>query len=190
MPGITIHDFKSNVEDIIRPNRFLLSFENVPTGVPGFTEDMQYHVKSASIPSRTIGEITTLNWFGHQDKRSGDITYEPYTVIFWNNINLELRTLMEQWVNLIADPITNTRRPASEYRAIIKLEQIGNSSKDPIMTYYLHDAWPKSLDTVELSHETVDQVQEFSVSFTFNYFSSDVDPTVGSGIGLVHSNKK
>lgn len=188
MPGITFNDFRANVRDIARPNRFLLSIPTPPAGVGGFdfSDNMQYHVKSASIPTRSVGDISNLFYFGQNFKLSGDPTYDDYTVIFHNNVNFEVKNLMESWIDLEANPITNIRSVHAEYKGVIKLDQIGRGT-NIIATYFLHGVYPKSLDAVELSHESTDAIEEFTVNFSIDYWSNNLTPGAGEGVGLLGS---
>ena len=184
--GITLEQFKANVSQVARPNKFLLSIPSPPTGVSGFdfTDEMKYHVKSASLPGRTVGDISTLFWQGQNLKLAGDPTYDDYTVTFLNNVNFGVKNLMEQWLNLIANPITNEREEHGNYKAVIKLDQLDRSG-NIIASYYLHGVYPKSFDAIEVSQETSDSLEEMVVNFSVDYWSDNATPGSGDGVGSI-----
>lgn len=188
MPGITFNDFRSNVREVARPNRFLLTIPTPPTGITGFNFDdqMVYHVRSASLPPRALGDITNLLWFGLNTKLAGDPTYDDYAISFLNNVDWKVKNLFEKWVDGIASPVTNERLSHGDYKAVLKLEQIGRTN-EVIATYYIHGAYPKSLDAVELAQETVDAIEDFTVNFSIDYWTSDITPGAGAGVGEVGS---
>lgn len=185
MPGIKIQDYRSAIKDVARPNRFLLTFPTLPTSTPSigtFDSDMQYHVRTASLPGRTIGDITNLYWQGLNYKIAGDPTYDDYTIMFLNSANFKLKLFMEKWLNLIGNPVSNIRAAHGDYKAVIKLEQLGKGTETDILaTYYLHGVYPKSMDPVELSHETVDAIEEFSVNFSVDFWSDNSAGDQGDG---------
>jgi len=184
--GITFTEFRSNVKEVARPNRFLLSFPSAPPGVAGFnfSEEMQYHVRTGALPGRVIGEIANLFWFGLNFKVAGDPSYDDISITFLNSTSFNLKKLMEDWINLIANPITNERASHADYKAVMKMDQLGKGS-NIIGTYYMHGVSPKSIQPVELSQESVDTLEEFTVDFSMDYWSNDSTPDSGEGTVLV-----
>jgi len=182
MPGITLEDFRASVQEVARPNRFLLQFLSLPFGLD-FNNDMQYHVRSASLPSRTIGDVSNLFWQGMNYKIAGDPVYDDYTITFLNNIDFGAKALVETWLDGMSASVSNVRTSPLEYKAVIRLDQLGPGNESNIIgTYFLHGAYPKSMDAVELSHETTDAVEEFTSAFSVDYWSSSVAPDQGTGI--------
>ena len=181
--GITLDDYRAQVKEVARPNRFFLSIPGKPKGINpfNFSEEMQYHVKSAALPGRTLGDITNLYWQGMNNKIAGDPTFDDMPIIFINNVNFNLKLLMEQWMSGIVDPITNTRLSHDDYKGIIRLDQLGKGAGNIIATYFLHGCYPKSLEPVELNQETIDQIEEFTVTFSLDYWSSSDTPGAGQG---------
>lgn len=182
MPEITLQGFRSNVKEVARPNRFLLSIPSPPAGVAGFNfdEEMQYHVRSASLPGRTLGDITNLFWQGMNFKIAGDPTFDDITITFLNNVNFNLKELFEKWVDSIANSVSNIRTSHDDYKAIIRLDHLGKQN-NIIASYFTHGVYPKSLEPVELNQETIDTVEEFSVALSIDYWSNTDSPGEGEG---------
>ena len=185
--GITLDEFRGAVKEVARPNRFLLSLSKSPSGIPGveMTEDQQYLVRTAALPARGVGEITTIFWQGMNFKMAGDPTYENMPISFLNNASFSLKKMFETWLNGISNTKTNHRLKPDEYKAVIKVDQLSSSDSSVIATYYLHGAYPLSLDAVELGQETIDAVSEFTVQLSIDYWS-DSD-TSGEGEGVVNA---
>lgn len=181
MPGLRIQDFRDNVRDVARPNRFILSIPTPPKGIGNFNEEYQYHVRSASLPGRTTGDVTNLFWQGMNYKIAGDPTYDDLTFTFLNNENFEVKKFFEMWINNINNTTTNERVSPADYKAVIQIDQLGKSGT-VIGTYYLQGAYPKSLEALELNQETIDAVEEFTVTFSLDYWSSELAPGEGEGI--------
>lgn len=179
MPGVKFADFRSNVKNLSRPNRFVLSFQSPPGIKFTFTENMQYHVRTASIPGRGLGDITNLYWQGLNYKIAGDPVFDDITVSFLLNENFELKTLFEVWMDSIANTIDNIRLGPNDYKGILTLSQLSAIDNRVIGTYFLHGVYPKALEPVELSQETIDAVEEFSVNLSIDFWSNSADPTSG-----------
>ena len=177
--GITLNDYKGKIKDLARPNRFLLTFPTSPFTV---SADLPFSVRSASLPGRTIGDITNLYWQGMNFKIAGDPTYDDYTVMFLNSVKFDIKSYVEEWIDAMANSINNERTSHTDYKGTIQLEQLGRGT-DILATYYMHGVYPKSIEAIELSQETVDAVEEFSTTWSVDYWSTD--PTYGSGDGFI-----
>ncbi len=177
--GSKLSDFKSSLTEVARPNRFLVDIITAPPGL--FTEQMIYHVKSASIPGRTIGQIGNLFWMGTNCKLAGEPTYDDYTITFINDLDFTARDWMLDWLDIIADVTTNKRKEHIDYKGVIKLQQLGRAH-EVIAEYYMHGVFPKAVDAIELSTETVDTAEEFSCTFSVDYWSGAEVSGEGSGI--------
>ena len=93
-----------------------------------------------------------------------------------NNIDWKVRNLFEEWMQGIIDPVKNVRLSPNDYKGILQLEQLGPIN-EPIARYYLHGAYPKSIDAIELSQEAVDAIEDFSVNFSVDYWSRTNKPS-------------
>ena len=68
---------------------------------------------------------------------------------------------------------------AAVYRQVI-VEQLDRSDR-VIRTYTLYDAWPTTLDAIDLAFDTNDQLEEFGCTFRFNYMTAQ-----GTGLTSTH----
>jgi hypothetical protein len=46
----------------------------------------------------------------------------------------------------------------------------GRDGMEVIRAYKFYDAWPSSLSAIDLSYESNDQIEEFTVEFQYNYY--------------------
>ncbi len=162
--SIKLSDFKANVQDVARPNRFLVQFLD-----DSWEEPFQFLVKSVSLPNRTIGNIE-LNWQGMKAKIAGDPTFDDITFTFLNNYEFDIKNYIEKWLEKISTMSTNERTAHAEYKSEIKLTQLGRTADEVLAEYVLVGAYPITMDSIELNHESNDTVEEMSVTFTLDYF--------------------
>lgn len=182
--GIRLDDFRGAVRDVARPNRFLMSLQTPPSGIPILiTENQQYLIRATQLPSRTNGEITNVYWQGMQYKFAGDPTFENVSFTFLNNASFDLKRVFELWMNGISNSITNERLKPSDYKGVIEIQQLSSTDSSVIANYRLHGAYPVSLDAVELGQETIDAVEEFVVQMSIDYWSDSITPGEGQGVG-------
>lgn len=166
--GISISDFKGNVADLARPNRFMVSFRGNALAMGNFDPSLQYLAMSTELPGRDIGDIT-LNWQGMQIKLAGDPTVADISLKFHNDSEFKIRNFFEEWANNFANMGTNERLAHTEYKAEVVMEQLDRRG-DVIATYILDGAYPKTVSPIALDMGTTDSTEEFTVSFRYDQF--------------------
>lgn len=175
MATIKLSDFKAAVQDAARPNRFLVTMSG-PWG-----EQHPYLVKTTSLPNRTIGNIE-LNWQGMKAKIAGDPTFEDISMTFINDYDWNIKNFLEEWIEQIAKMSTNERTAHATYKGDITLQQLGRTG-EVLASYVLVGAFPISMDSIELSQDSMDTVEEVTVSFSYDYFyrGGENNPGISTG---------
>ena len=168
--GISLNDFKAKVQDVARPNRFLLNFTSPFGGAD--SETLSYLCKSAQIPSRTIGEIV-MNWQGMQAKIAGDPTFEPITLTFIDDYDQNARKTIEEWTRFISNQNTNERESQVSYKTDMTLNLLGRKTGEILATFKLYGCWVSSMDASELNMESTDQPGEFTVTINLDYWERE-----------------
>ena len=125
--------------------------------------------KSGAIPAFTLG-IIEVPFRGRRIKIPGDRTYGDWTATFVNDDNQKTRKYFDAWMNTIVDVNGENalRTGVGSYRCRISINQLrpdGNISR----TYDLYDAFPTDVSAIDLSYDTTDAVQEFTVTFQYHY---------------------
>lgn len=170
MSTIKLEAFKTALIDICRPNRFFVSINYNDSN---FNEEDFWFVKSCSIPDKVLGEIE-LGWQGYKYKVAGDVIFNDVNITFHNCIlhdGTTLRDKFERWMMLISHDNKNIKTAHFDYKGTVNIQQVDGTGKI-IATYTLEHAHPKELSAVELSMDSTDSTEEFSVTFSFSFFNS------------------
>ena len=176
----TIANFKSQlVGGGARPNLFEVEMATLPDGI-SWPENAQrtwtYLCKAAQLPASNIAQID-IPFRGRIFKVAGDRTVEPWTVTVINDENFEIRNAMEQWVEKMAklsDNIGNVNPNA--YMVNAKVYQLGrgstrqstNNSGDTnvvLKEYEFVDIFPISVGSIDVSYDSSDTIEEYTVEF-------------------------
>lgn len=172
---IKITEFKNHLQDIVKPNRFLVSIQT-PKAYPHNVNlsDMRYFVQAAQIPARNSGELV-IKYHGMELRLPGDATNDELTLTFLNNPDWIPRDFFEQWMNIIQNiPIDgkNIRIDARDALegAFLIVEQIGASEDRVLARYKFFNVFPKSVAASELNMDSGDQAQTFTVSFSYSHW--------------------
>jgi hypothetical protein len=172
MAILGVDDFKSKLKGGgARPNLFNVKM-NFPAYALGDAELTSFMCKAAALPASTVGLIT-VPFRGRQLKIAGDRTFETWTVTVINDTDFSVRDAMERWMNGINSHNANTGfNDPAEYQTDLSVEQL---DKDGIVlkTYNFRSCFPTNIAAIELSYETVDAVEEFTVEFQVQYWESN-----------------
>jgi T4-like virus tail tube protein gp19 len=176
--AFTVDQFRTNlVGDGARPNLFEVRLTTWPAYVtsPG-PQTLSFLANSTSLPGSDIG-ITPLQYFGREVKLAGNRTYPEWTVTIINDENFKLRKAFEQWHYGINGPVGNKRTGAATtldrgYGVNASVIQYGKEG-DKLHVYTFAGLWPTNVAPIELAWGTNDQIEEFTVTFAYQYWTTE-----------------
>lgn len=172
MATLGVTDFKSKlIGGGARPNLFKVTC-NFPAGVDGDSELASFLITAANLPGSTLEEIA-VPFRGRVYKVAGDRTFEDWEVTVLNDTDFKLRNAFEQWLNLINAHNTNTGATnPSDYQVDLYVEQLGRDG-EVLKKVIFRDAFPKTTSAIDLSYETTNEIENFTVNFAVNFWESD-----------------
>lgn len=169
-----ITDFKSKlIGGGARPNLFEveLAFPEEIAIDNDVKEKARFLVKAAALPASNITPID-VNFRGRILKIAGDITFDTWTITVINDTDFAIRSAFEKWMNSInrLSDATGTNNPA-DYQEDAYVHQLDRDGST-LRTYRFYDVFPTQISQVDLSYETVDTIQEFTVELQVLYYES------------------
>ena len=185
LPLRTISDFKSKLKGGgARPNLFEVEL-TFPSGVDvqdenEILENARFLVKAAALPSSTIAPID-VPFRGRILKIAGDRTFETWTITVMNDVTFGIRSAFEKWMNFInkLDNGTGETDPAL-YQVDAKVNQLDRDA-GVLRKYTFKDVFPTNISTIDLSYETTDTIQEFTVEMQVHYWEAFKGRTASAG---------
>ena len=178
----TISQFKSAlIGGGARPNLFEVELTTLPAGIDWDANSFRYMCKAAQLPAQNIANID-VPFRGRIFKIAGDRTIDTWTVTIINDESFNLRRAFEQWSELIAKLDTNLgATDPSAYMTNAKVFQLGRgstkSSQDStgetnsvLAEYEFVDIFPTSVAAIDLSYDSSDAIEEFTVEFQVQSF--------------------
>ena len=173
-PLRTITDFKSKMAGGgARPNLFEveLVFPDPIAIENDVKEKSRFLVKAAQLPASNITPIE-VNFRGRILKIAGDRTFDTWTVTIINDVDFAIRSAMEKWMNFInkMEDATGAQDPAA-YQPDAYVHQLDRDGST-LRSYKFHDVFPTNISAVDLSYETVDSVEEFTVEFQVQWWEA------------------
>ena len=182
-----------------RPNLFEVQIPNLPAAATNSNpkaswgtdvqENFSILCKAANLPASNIASID-VPFRGRTLKVAGDRTIDNWTVTIINDEDFGIRNAMEAWMNGIARLGNNTgaTNPDS-YMVDAEVHQLGrgysgnkHSKKNsdtkgdggvtPLKSYKFIDIFPVSVAAIDLSYDSSDTIEEFTVEFAVQSFES------------------
>ena len=173
-PLRTITDFKSKMAGGgARPNLFEveLVFPDPLAIENDVKEKSRFLVKAALLPASNITPIE-VNFRGRILKIAGDRTFDTWTVTVINDVDFAIRSAMEKWMDFInsMEDATGAQDPAL-YQPDAYVHQLDRDGST-LRSYKFHDIFPTNISAIDLSYETVDSVEEFTVEFQVQWWEA------------------
>lgn len=159
----TIDEFKSQlIAGGVRSNRFKVY-------IPRMGENIEFMCKTAAIPGSTL-PVVEVPFRGHRLKIAGDRTFEDWTVTIINDTSFTARTAVEQWMGQIQDLDSGVGATDLDY--LVSRATISQLNRDDsvIASYELFNMYPQTLNNIELSYDTADEIQTFDVTFSYSHW--------------------
>ena len=145
-----------------RANQFKVNF-------PALGGGMEFLARSAQIPALTIGEIA-VPYRGRQIFVPGDRTYDAWTLTVFNDTGFSIRSRLEGWANQIQNIGSVVDQSGFVYRDA-HVHQLSRDGTSTLRTYNLFGVWPTTVDAIDLAWDTNDTIEEYGVTFRFNYMT-------------------
>ena len=181
-PNKSIADFKGKlVGGGARPNLFEVQLAKLPTGITWDAEVFRYMCKAASLPASTIANID-VPFRGRIFKVAGDRTVDVWSITVINDEDFKLRNSFEEWMDRIAKLDNNLGATTPDsYMVDAEVFQLGRGGKinssgnggennAVLKQYKFQSIFPTSLSAIDLSYDTGDTIEEFTVEFQVQSF--------------------
>lgn len=182
----SLSDFKSTLSGGgARANLFEVSL-TLPT-IAGyappadFYKDFKILCKSAALPASNIGNVD-IPFRGRVFKVAGERTFDPWQITVINDTNFQIRTAMEEWMQFIGQyqDGSGVTSPGS-YMVNAQVDQLTRNASDQAKTattglsvaksYKFYDIFPTSVSAIDLSYDSSDAIEEFTVEFQVQYWA-------------------
>ena len=179
----TISQFKSAlIGGGARPNLFEVEMTTLPGGIAWDADNFRFMCKATNLPASNIVNID-VPFRGRIFKVAGDRTIDTWTITIINDEAFALRKAFEEWVNLIAKLDNNLGATLPEsYMTNASVFQLGRgsvtSSRDNtgdrnvvLAEYEFIDIFPTEVSQIDLSYDSSDTIEEFTVTFQVQSFT-------------------
>jgi len=167
-----------NLKDVLNTGARSNLFRVTLTGLEGTgDDDFIYLCKAAQLPGSTLGIIEVPFSAGRRFKAAGDRTFADWTTTVINDSNHTIREALEDLQKQYGttDYDSGTSKTLSggaqtEFSTIL-VEQLDQTGGPAIYSYTLENCWPQDISTIDLSYDSTDTLEEFTVTWSYDYFT-------------------
>lgn len=154
------------------------------------SDNFRFLCKAAALPASNVASID-VPFRGRILKVAGDRTFDVWTVSVINDENFSHRRAFEAWAQNVAQygdhsGLTNP----NDYMGQATVYQLGRSASNQqgtnttgdnaniLAQYKFVDIFPTTISAIDLSYESTDTIEEFTVDFQVQYYYPEA---AGSG---------
>ena len=158
-----------------RTNLMEMTLGSVPGG--GGTTDWRYLCKGSQIPPSNITPIEVA-YFGRQVKVAGESREFPaLSTIVVNDEGHTLKAALEKWMAILNGHKSNKAKEnilssRSGYTTQITLKMFRKDGEAD-QTWKFISAWPSNVSAIDLSWDSGNTIQEFTVDWQYDYYSHE-----------------
>ena len=176
--AFNVAEFRANlIGDGARPNLFqvTLTFPTIAENGTAAGQKTTFMAKTAQLPGSTIGQVP-LYYFGRELKFAGNRTFTDWTLQIINDEDFTIRKALESWMNGINSHASNVRTGAaagpSGYTVDALVTQYGKTG-DTLKTYKFVGMYPLDLAPIDLDWGSNDTIEEYAVTFAYQWWETD-----------------
>lgn len=160
------------------------------------TDKLDFLVNATVMPGYINGEIP-VSYYGRQVFFAGDTTFGDWTCTVLNDEDMKVRTNIERWIEAMNSAEGNVREwdiPHSSMLGtiLVKSYSLAGDTTKTIDSMKLHGAWPNNISPIELSHDSVNTIETFTITWQYSYSGpvlstatnavKNIDKVVGGGV--------
>jgi hypothetical protein len=122
-----------------------------------------------------MGVIEVPMGGGRRYKLAGDRTYAEWTVTILNDSAGNARKVMEDYQKLFVNTdmeLASLGNRVTTARSTVTVEQLTEDATTIGRKYELVNCFPTDISAMDLSYDTTDTLQEFTVTWVYDYFKA------------------
>ena len=134
----------------------------------------------SAIPPLTVTPIEK-QYFGRTVKIPGDIVYGDLSTTIMNTEDYSVRNAIEVWMDKMNSHADNKGFSNNgDWVSDVDLIQYGKDGES-LMEYTFIDCWPTTLAEIPLSYDTASDIEQFDVTWAYNYYTQGGHTNVSNG---------
>ena len=172
MATTTLQSLKSAIGVGARSNLFKVSYDTTAFGTNPLATQAGFLTKAAALPASTLG-IIEVPFRGRRLKIAGDRTFAEWTATVISDQDFKVRTALEDFQEKFntTDYSAALLGDRSSDTSTVTIQQLNNGGA-AIRTYNLENCFISEIGAIDLSYDTTDAIEEYTVTWVYEYFTT------------------
>jgi hypothetical protein len=169
--AFNINDFKAILTGGgARPTLFRVEID-MPFSDSTTNRKLTFTAKAASLPPSDL-ETITVPYFGRQIKVAGDRTFPEWSLTIINDEDFIVKDALERWNQSINSHIGNLNESGGPvaYKQRDGIVKQYAKTGQLIRQYDFKNLFPSNIAAIDLSWETTNTIEEYTVTFQYDYW--------------------
>lgn len=187
--AFNVQQFRASlVNDGARASLFEVVMTLPPTIGIGASLDMEvrFKARATSLPGDSVSSIS-VPYFGREIKVAGTRTFPDWSITVINDENFRIRNNLEIWMSGLNSHVNNRRAAtlinSSQYQSDAWVNQYAKDGS-LIKQYRIVGLFPTDVAPIDLDWASGDQIEEFSVTFAYQWWESTFPVVTTDTVGF------
>lgn len=174
MPGFSVTEFTGKLGKLglASPNKFKVQFESIP--VTDSNSVLNFMCESIDLAGRQV-QSTMDNQYGLRREIAYNApTYNPVSITFLCTENMDEKRILDKWNNMCVAANSNFDVGYYKDYASGKMRVTTLDSSGTVEKYWIEyqEVWPKSVQSVNMSHATQNNTLRVVAEFSYAYWTT------------------
>ena len=137
------------------------------------TEAVTFKAKATSLPGDSVSAIP-VQYFGREIKVQGNRSFPDWSITVINDENFSIRNAFERWMSAMNTHVSNVKLfppGGAAYQTDATVKQYAKTG-EIIKTYNIVGLFPTDVSAIDLDWGSTDQIEEFAVTFSYQWWQS------------------
>ncbi len=172
MPTLQLTDFKNNLIDVNRPNRFIVQFN---TPFLGASDTVSYTVQTAKVPNYKINPIP-IKFLGQKVSYRGQATFDDLQLTFIDDISNNAKNFVINWMNYIKNFNTPVSADANNNYLQASLNLTRYDIENNLSSVYtFQNVLPVEMKEMNLSMDEKSKMAVFELDIAYSYYNLTIN---------------
>ena len=174
MSGFSVTEFTGKLGKLglASPNKFKVQFESIP--VTDSNSVLNFMCESIDLAGRQVQSTMAREYGMTREVAYNGPTYNPVSITFLCTENMDEKRILDKWNNMCVAANSNFDVGYYKDYASGKMRVTTLDSSGTVEKYWIEyqEVWPKSVQSVNMSHATQNNTLRVVAEFSYAYWTT------------------
>ena len=174
LTGVSAFSSKIAATGLASPNKFEVSFTNIPGFDGSVLSQLNLMCDQASLAGRNVQAVLDLQYGVRRQVVYNGADYTPLSLSFLCSASMAEKSYLDQWNNN-CNPVNRGSHVAyyNDYVGELDIFVLDRSAKFRTYHQHYHEVYPKTVTAVELNHGTTNATLRVTAEIQYAYWTTN-----------------